>query len=151
MSVVAKHRLLTLSWMAASIVVLLAGVATVAQSNQTNGEDDGTPTPKKTIRQEFMRTKLTLSQDVLSGLVMNDFKVIEGSARRLNVLTLGDEWGFSNSQEYKRMSEDLRRISRQLTRAGTDKNIDAATLAYQRLTLNCVECHQALREGFKEP
>jgi hypothetical protein len=62
---------------------------------------------------------------------------------------MAEEWGFSNSKEYGRMSEDLRRISKQLVKAAQDKNGEAATLAYQRMTLNCVECHQALRNGLK--
>lgn len=151
MSVARKHRLLSLCGVVGLAIIAVSGLTTVAQSGDPHDADEPPAMPPKTVRQEFMMTKLTLSQEVLRALVQNDFQLIEESARRMNVLTLAEEWGFSDSPEYTRMSEELRRISRQLTRAGKDKNIDAATLAYHRLTLNCVECHQAIRRGFKEP
>lgn len=105
--------------------------------------------PKKSLRQQFMDVKLTINQELLRGLVLSDFDRIKKSATAMNVLTLAEQWGFSDSKEYIRMSEDLRRISKQLAKAAEEKDIDAAMLNYQRMTLNCVECHQELRSGFK--
>jgi uncharacterized membrane protein len=105
--------------------------------------------PKKTPRQQFMHSKLVISQEILQGVVLSDYERIKKNATALNILTLAEEWTSNNSTHYVQMSEELRRICKQLANAGRDKDIDAAALAYQRMTLNCVECHQALRDGFK--
>lgn len=128
---------------------LLSEFTATAQSDQKSQQAEGAAEPKKSARQQLMDSKLAVAQDILRGVVLSDFKLVEKAGIGLNLLTLAEEWGFNNSKEYLRMSEDLRRISKQLVKAGRDKDADAAALAYQRMTLNCVECHQALRDGFK--
>jgi len=127
--------------------MVCGGLSATGQTDQASKA--AADEPKKSVRQHFMEGKLVISQEILQGVVLSDFKLIEKGGIGLNLLTLADEWGFSDSKEYARMSEDLRRISKQLVKAARDKNGEAATLAYQRMTLNCVECHQALREGLK--
>ena len=139
-------------WLAVSGAVVAAlmvcgGLSATGQTDQASKA--AANEPKKSVRQHFMEGKLVISQEILQGVVLSDFKLIEKGGIGLNLLTLAEEWGFSDSKEYARMSEDLRRISKQLVKAARDKNSEAATLAYQRMTLNCVECHQALREGLK--
>lgn len=133
----------------ASVVVFLSGLTVTAQNDGGKDKPEKVPTAKKTPRQHFMEGKLIITQEILRGVVLSDFEVIQKNASALNVLTLAEEWGFSNTKQYTHMSEELRRITKQLAKAGQDKNIDAAALAYQRMTLNCVECHQALRTGFE--
>jgi hypothetical protein len=36
-----------------------------------------------------------------------------------------------------------------MDRKAKDKNIDGATLAYLRLTMNCVNCHKYVRQAAK--
>lgn len=148
MTIRCKVQWLSVLGVSMLLMIILSEVAITSQKRDKK-EPEATPKVVKTARQHLMDGKLVNSQEVLRGLVLSDFERIEKSATALNVLTLAEEWVFSNSQEYKRLSEDLRRITRQLVKAGKDKNIDAAAMAYQRMTLNCVECHQALREGFK--
>lgn len=130
-------------------LIMVCGVLSVGAQTLQPSKAKAGGEPAKTMRQRFMEGKLVVSQEILQGVVLSDFKLIEKGAIGMNLLTTAEEWGFSNSKEYGRMSEDLRRISKQLVKAAQDKNGEAATLAYQRLTLNCVECHQALREGLK--
>lgn len=146
MMIRSKNLWLAVLGLSASMVIGLNGLTMTAQGD--DNQPESVPTPKKTARQHFMEGKLVITQEILRGVVLNDFERIQKNASALNVLTLAEEWGFSNSREYTRMSEDLRRISREMASAAKDKNIDGAALAYQRLTLNCVECHQALRKGF---
>ncbi len=128
--------------------MIIGGLSATAQTAK-DAKPAEKAEPKKTTRQSFMEGKLTISQEILQGVVLSDFKLIEKGGIGLNLLTLGEEWVLNDSKEYNRMSEDLRRISKQLVKAARDKNGEAATLAYQRMTLNCVECHQALRDGLK--
>ena len=132
----------------ATAQIFLGGVSVTAQTGKDAKRADAAE-PKKSTQQRFMEGKLVISQEILQGGVLSDFKLIEKGAIGLNLVTLGEQWTLNESKEYTRMSEDLRRISKQLVKAARDKNGEAATLAYQRLTLNCVECHQALREGLK--
>ena len=39
----------------------------------------------------------------------------------------------------------FRRQANALTKAAQEKNLDAATLAYVRLTMSCVDCHKFVR------
>ena len=96
-----------------------------------------------------MEGKLLISQEILRGVVLRDFKLIEHGGVGMNVLTLAEQWRMNDSPTYVRMSDDLRRISKQLAKAARDKDINAATIAYQRMTLNCIECHEALIDGVK--
>lgn len=124
-----------------------------AQSHDKSGKakegTGGESRTRKTVRQHFMEGKMVLSQEILRGVVLQEFDKIEKNAVAMGVLTLAEEWGFSNSKEYLRMSDDLARITRQLAKAAHEKNIHAATIAYQRLTLTCSECHEALIAGLK--
>ncbi len=140
-------------WVAMSGVlvglIMVCGILGADAQPPQAAKEKAAAEPKKSVRQHFMEGKLIISQEILQGVVLSDFKLVEKGGVGLNLLTLAEEWGFSNSKEYARMSEDLRRISKQLVKAAQDKNGDAAMLAYQRMTLNCVECHNALREGLK--
>ena len=112
-------------------------------------EVEAKPEPKRTARPHFMEGKLLISQEILRGVVLRDFKLIEHGGVGMNVLTLAEQWRMNDSPTYVRMSDDLRRISKQLAKAARDKDINAATIAYQRMTLNCIECHEALIDGVK--
>jgi hypothetical protein len=112
-------------------------------------EVEAKPAPKRTARQHFMEGKLLISQEILRGVVLRDFKLIEHGGVGMNVLTLAEQWRMNDSPTYVRMSDDLRRISKQLAKAAREKDINAATIAYQRMTLNCIECHEALIDGVK--
>ncbi len=148
MSIFSKKLWLAGLGFSASVLIVFSGFSVTAESDKGQGKSESPAQPKKT-RQHLMEGKLVISQAILRGLVLSDFPLIEKNATALSVVTLADEWAFSNSKQYIRMSDDLRRICKQLAKAGQDKNIDAAALAYQRLTLNCVECHRALRDGLE--
>ena len=128
---------------------MLVGGLTVTAETGKDAQAKDAGEPKKLTRQHFMEAKLVISQEILQGVVLSDFKLVEKGGIGMNLLTLGEQWMFSDTKEYTRMSDDLRRISKQLVKAAQDKNGEAATLAYQKMMFNCVECHQALRDGLK--
>lgn len=144
-----KTLWLVILGISSSIVMTFSAAVLTAQTDKEAGKPDGESKPKKTTRQHLMDGKMVITQEIFRGVVLGDFERIEKQAVALNVLTLAEEWGFNNSKQYVRMSEDLRRISKQLASAAKKKDANAATLAYQRMTLNCVECHEALKDGFE--
>lgn len=124
---------------------LSADAQTVEEKAATTPE----PSSKRTARQNFMDGKMNIAQEILRGVVLRDFDRMKKGAVALNVLTLAEEWSSNNTKEYDRMSEDLRRSCRQLSKAASEKDAFAANLAYQRMTQCCIECHAALLDGFE--
>ena len=50
-----------------------------------------------------------------------------------------------NAEEYLHFTMDFQRIADDLIKSAGAKNLDGATLAYTRLTINCVDCHKYVR------
>ncbi|MBX6313686.1 MAG: hypothetical protein IRY99_12320 [Isosphaeraceae bacterium] len=110
----------------------------------------GQDAPKPNQRAEFMRLKLNYSKSVLQGLVTEDFAAIADGARKLKRLSQAAEWEvptIPHVEEYLAYTTDFQRIADDLMKSAKAKNLDGATLAYTRMTINCVDCHKFVR-GF---
>lgn len=94
---------------------------------------------------EFMREKLDLSQKALEGVVVEDFEMVARNARRLGVMSGEAAWRRYEHPLYEEQSAQFRRNVNLLVKAAEEKNLDAATLAYLRVTMSCVECHKLVR------
>ena len=66
-------------------------------------------------------------------------------AQRLSAMSQEAPWQVFENPDYAQHSASFRREADALARAAKKKNIDAATLAYMRLTMNCVDCHKFVR------
>jgi hypothetical protein len=109
------------------------------------------PVPKRT-RAEFMRQKLNFSKDVLEGLALEQFALIEKSAKALKILSEAAEWEvptIPNATDYVSQTSEFQRHADELVKQAKQRNIDGATLAYVKLTMNCVECHKFVRSVAK--
>ena len=95
-----------------------------------------------------MRKKLELTQQALRGLVTEDFALIQKSAKLLNDISCKTGWDVIEVPEYEHFSSEFRRLATSLEQAAERENLDGASLAYIRLTANCVECHKFTR-GFR--
>lgn len=93
----------------------------------------------------LMQAKLEHSQALLNGLATEDFEELARHSSALTVLSLETDWNVLQTAEYRRLSEDFRRSTKQLTDAAKDESLDGATLAYVGLTVKCVECHKYVR------
>jgi len=51
--------------------------------------------------------------------------------------------------EYRTQLRLFEFADRELIRAAAEKNLDAATLAYNQLTVSCVNCHKIVRASSK--
>ena len=118
-------------WVAGVVLLLAAG--TVSESRQA-------PTLP-----EIMRQKLDHMQQILEGVALARFEIIERNANDLGILSELSSWNVLRTPEYVRHSSDFRDTAVRLTQAAIDQNLDAATLAYVELTLKCVECHKHVR------
>lgn len=104
--------------------------------------------PRPHSRAEFMRMKLDYSKKILEGLTLEDYTAITKSAQALKKLSQAAEWEvptIPNAGEYVVFTTEFQRLCDELAAKSKDRNIDGATLAYLRLTMNCVNCHKYVR------
>ncbi len=100
-----------------------------------------------TGKQVLMRDKLTHAKDVLEGLSVEDFDKVAKNAELLRMISKASSWYVFDSEEYHRMSKNFQEQATDLERHAKDKNLDAATLDYVRMSLTCVQCHKYMREA----
>ncbi|MCI0536601.1 MAG: hypothetical protein L0Z50_15385 [Verrucomicrobiales bacterium] len=94
---------------------------------------------------EFMRDKLELSQRVLEGLATEDYELVIAKGTRLSAMTKEADWRLFENPDYDQQSRIFRRHVNAVVKAAKDKNLDAGTLAYVRLTMSCIDCHKLVR------
>jgi cytochrome c556 len=123
-------------WIALGAALLLATIGLTAALGQAK---------RGRATKEFMRDKMQEAQKVLEGLALEDFGLIETKARHLSAMSQEAPWQVFENPDYAQHSASFRREADALARAAKNKNIDAATLAYMRLTMNCVDCHKFVR------
>jgi hypothetical protein len=95
----------------------------------------------------FMRQKLNQSQKVIEGLTLENYALVSESARALKELSQDTRWRVSPDVNYLRLSAEFQDLADELAQKAKERNLDGATLAYVRLTLNCVKCHQYTRDN----
>lgn len=100
--------------------------------------------PRDVLR-DFMRAKLKHSQNVLEGLVTENFDQIAKNAQDMSLLSLAETWQVLNTPEYVDYSRKFRNAADTLADMAKKKNLDQATVAYNQLTLKCVQCHKYVR------
>ena len=96
--------------------------------------------------------KLEYSKNVLEGLTLENYDAISKNAKALKRLSEAAEWEvptIPNATDYVAFTSEFQRHCDELVQKAKDKNIDGATLAYLRLTMNCVKCHKYVREAPK--
>jgi cytochrome c556 len=102
-------------------------------------------TKRNRAAKEFMREKLGHSQRVLEGIVTEDFDVIIAKGALLSAMTREADWRLFENPEYDEQSRLFRRHVEAIVKAARNKDADAATLAYVRMTMSCVDCHKLVR------
>jgi cytochrome c556 len=117
-------------------IILLVGAGLAASLAQSK---------RNRAAKEFMRDKLELSQRVLEGLATEDYALIISKGTRLSAMTQDADWRLFENPDYDKESLTFRRHVDALVKSAKDKNLDAATLAYVRMTMSCVDCHKLVR------
>jgi len=95
----------------------------------------------------FMRQKLEHSQKVLEGLTLENYALVAENARALKELSEDARWRVSPNINYLRLSAEFQDLAQEVAEKARQKNLDGATLAYVRMTVNCVKCHEYTREN----
>jgi len=129
------------------VLPLAAGIVWSLSTAAPRAAAEDAPPPRKAALQKFMQAKLGISQQILEGLVVEDFERIEKGAAALNLLAAAEEWNVSDAPRYKEHSNQFRRVALQTGKMAKEKNLDAAALSYVQLTMSCIECHRFVRNG----
>ena len=114
-------------------VLALGLAAVVAQSKRSRAA------------KEFMRDKLELTQKVLEGVATEDWDLVVAKGTKLGAMTREADWRVFENPNYEQQSQMFRQHVDSLVKAAKKKDLDAATLAYVRMTISCVDCHKAVR------
>ena len=96
-----------------------------------------------------MRVKLEHSKGILEGLVNDDFQRIGKEARAMRRLNELERWFRADTPQYKARLRAFWLATDSLVEAADKKNLDAATLAYTQMTIDCVACHRQVRAAEK--
>jgi hypothetical protein len=93
-----------------------------------------------------MVEKLDNSKKLLEGIALADFNKISASAERLLQLSKTAEWFVHKTPRYEVHSNEFRRAAETIIQKSKQRNLDGVTLAYFDLTMQCVRCHQYVRD-----
>jgi len=94
---------------------------------------------------DFMHDKLELSQQVLEGVVTENYDLILSKGAKLSAMTEQPEWLVFHNPKYYEQNAAFRHYVNSLVNAARKKDTDAVTLAYLRMTMSCVDCHKVIR------
>lgn len=123
---------------AACLLMTTIGVA----QDQHEPERPGTVTARDVS--PFMQRKLEHAKNTLEGLVLRDFERVAQNAQQISLMSLDSSWQVLQSSEYAEKSAEFRISANELAEAAKAENLDGATLAYLKMTLNCVDCHKRI-------
>jgi len=130
-------------------ITLISSTALAVGPADSRPQEKKAP-PKNEERAVIMKKKLTQAQKLLEGLTLQDFDKLKSAADDLANLRRQAAWMTENTLEYQQFSVDFQRNIDSAQKAATEKNIDAAALAYIEMTMTCVKCHKHIREQRKE-
>src|SRR5690349_11590465 len=97
----------------------------------------------------WMKMKLQGSQNIVAGLTESDFDKILTNAQAMAFVGYLEKWNKAEMPDYKRQVSYFEFANRELIRQAREKNLEGATLAYNQLTVSCVQCHKIVRDAKK--
>ena len=103
---------------------------------------DEKSTPARQGVSKFMRMKLEASQQVLAGLALEDFELIQEGAGKLEEMSAAEKWRVTNDPLFREHSVDFQRVAQRLVKNGKEGKLDAAALSWLEMTMQCIECHK---------
>lgn len=103
------------------------------------------PPKAQRSNQMLMRDKLAYASKALEGLSLEDYGKIAEAGDFMYMISKAASWHVIPTDEYVRLSKNFQEQSRDLKRHAEEKNLDAASLDYMRITHSCVQCHSYMR------
>ncbi len=95
---------------------------------------------------KFMREKLTSSQLVLEGLMVEDYALMQKGAEKMIKMSNATDWQVIEGPIFAQQSDEFRSAARQVIKFAKEKNLDGASLSYLHLTMTCISCHKKVNK-----
>lgn len=125
-------------------VTQVSRIPATADETQRSSDDD---------TRVKMQAKLLHSQQVLRGLVLQDFEIIEEAAGALKTISLSpvprfERTGDRTEEEevYEHFRMEFARLAGRLESHARAGNVDATSYVYQNLMDSCIACHDYIRD-----
>jgi hypothetical protein len=99
----------------------------------------------------WMEKKLEYSRSLLKHLAMADFEELRSDAEKLKLLNRVEGFVRRRNPDYRDHVRTFNRVTAEIVRQAEQENIEGATLAFNQLTVCCVECHKSLRSDAAQP
>lgn len=96
---------------------------------------------------KFMRAKLGASQNVLEGLVTEDFDKIQKGGDIMLVMSKAADWQVIQGPTYAQYSGEFRRSVDRMVKMAKKKQLDSAALSYMQVTMTCINCHKYVKNA----
>lgn len=123
-----------------AIPCLVGGSIDLTQAQVTKGE-----------LKEQMRLKLLHTQDVLSGIAMEDFSQIEKGANGLVEVCRMVGWTEGKTKgKFETHDIEFHNVAHELVDLAKAKNLEGAHYKYIQMTTICMDCHKHVRDTEKE-
>ena len=127
------------------IIVVLVGLCVSYLVRPNAAQQLNIPPKVNTNVKSLMQRKLDSSQSLIKGLALDDFELLAKEAQTLRLLSLDAGWNVIQTKEYAQISGEFLEATKRISEASEKKNLDAAGLAYFRLTMTCIDCHRHVR------
>lgn len=124
-------------------------VIPLSQSLISFAAEKGKTPVKKKSTQVLMQQKLVHAQQILAGLVTENYAMIAKESENLMMVAKASSWHNPDSEDYQRYFGNFKESVAFLGESAKNKNHEGVAMGYIRLTLTCMQCHNFVREGRK--
>lgn len=124
------------------LVTIAAGSYGAWVQRQDQDQDD----QDAIIMRNLMRSKLMYSQNIVEGLSLGRFDLIESAADELLRIGNAQQWIPESETELLRIRDEMNATLNRVKSAAERRNLEGAAARYFELTMKCIDCHQALRK-----
>lgn len=139
-------------------VVILIGSSGLAQeepgrttqpatATQPSSEGQVPVVSKERPMSFWMAKKLDYSKSILESLTKGDYDQLAQDAERLRIIGRMEGFVRRKNPTYRLHLGTFDAANRELVRHAQNGNPEGATLAFNQLTISCVNCHLLIRES----
>lgn len=130
-----------------AILVFALGVVPPLRGGQEKASPLDDSDEQFKILKQAMDMKLKHAKELITGLAVEDFDKLADNAQALKRIGRDTLWKVSPNVNFIKYSSEFTTITDELTRSAKEHDLNGTTLAYVRLTINCVDCHRYVRNN----
>jgi len=97
--------------------------------------------------QMLMKQKLAATHGLLDGIISQDLESLKKHADLLKSISRVSTWHKSDSEMFMSYARSFQNAADFLVTSAQEKNQEGVALGYVRVTLECMQCHNFVRDG----